>query len=162
LNFPVFAVLRVFVQHAIIGSGVFNLSIILANGYFSLGINPGDFVMYWVINLTAVPVAHAVYEYFELAKVVIPTLQKLESKVPLLPDEYLSRVVNVRLSTKVTVIFIMLGMAPLFILGVSLNKKYTSLLVEEEQHYLLHEAQLLSTLLPTLSAKRRSRRLAKA
>ncbi|MGA9406660.1 MAG: adenylate/guanylate cyclase domain-containing protein, partial [Bacteroidota bacterium] len=104
------------------------------------------FVMYWVINLTVVPVAHAVYEYFELAKAMIPTLQQLESKVPSLPELYLSRVVNVRLATKVIVIFIMLGMAPLFILGVSLNKKHTSLLLEIEQNHLFHEAQLLSSL----------------
>ena len=155
LNFPVFAVLRVFIPHAIVGSGVYNLFIILANRYLSLGIHPGDYVMYWVINLTVVPVAHAVYEYFELAKAMIPTLQKLESKVPLLPKEYLSRVVNVRLATKVIVIFIMLGMAPLFILGVSLNKKHTSLLVEKEQHHLLHDAQLLSSLLPALNASQR-------
>jgi len=88
--------------------------------------------MYWVINLTVVPVAHAVFEYFELAKAMIPTLQALESKKQEMPDEVLSRVVNVRLATKVIVIFIMLGMAPLFILGVSLNKKHTSLLIEKE------------------------------
>ena len=63
--------------------------------------------------------------------------------------------VNVRLATKVIVIFIMLGMAPLFILGVSLNKKHTSLLVERETHHLLHDAQVLSTLLPSLSASQR-------
>ncbi len=155
LNFPVFAVLRIFIPHAIIGSGVYNLLIILANRYLSLGINPGDYVMYWVINLTVVPVAHAVYEYFELAKAMIPTLQKLESKAPVLPVEYLSRVVNVRLATKVIVIFIMLGMAPLFILGVSLNKKHTSLLVEKEEHHLLNEARLLSSVLPSLNASQR-------
>ncbi len=155
LNFPVFAVLRVFLPHAMIGSGVYNLFIVLANKYLSLGINPSDFVMYWVVNLTVVPVAHAVYEYFELAKAMIPTLQRLESRVPSLPETYLSRVVNVRLATKVIVIFIMLGMAPLFILGVSLNKKHTSLLVEKEQHHLFHEAQLLSSLVPTMSASQR-------
>ena len=155
LNFPVFAVLRVFIPHAIIGSGVYNLFIVLGNRYLALGINPGDYVMYWVINLTVVPVAHAVYEYFELTKAVVPTLQKLDLKVPLMPEKYLSRVVNVRLATKVIVIFIMLGMAPLFILGVSLNKKHTSLLVEREQHHLLYEAQLFSSLLPALNASQR-------
>jgi len=155
LNFPVFAVLRVFFPHAIIGSGVYNLFIIVANNYLSLGIDPGDFTMYWVINLTVVPVAHAVYEYFEIAKAMIPTLQRLESKAPSLPEKYLSRVVNVRLATKVIVIFIMLGMAPLFILGVSLNKKHTSLLVENEQHHLLHEARFLASMLPALGAPQR-------
>ena len=155
LNFPVFGVLRVFLPHAIIGSGVYNLFIILANNRLSLGINPGDFVMYWVINLTIVPVAHAVYEYFGLAKAMIPTLQILEKKVPSLPDVFLSRVVNVRLATKVIVIFIMLGMAPLFILGVSLNKKHTSLLIEKEQRHLLHRARLVSTLLPSLNSRER-------
>jgi len=155
LNFPVFAVLRVFIPHAIIGSGVYNVFIILANNYLSLGIDPGDFVMYWVINLTVVPVAHAVYEYFELAKAMVPTVQTLDVKVPLMPDEYQTRVVNVRLATKVIVIFIMLGMAPLFILGVSLNKKHTSLLVEKEERHLLDEARLLSSLLPTLNSSQR-------
>ena len=155
LNFPVFGVLRVFVPHAVIGSGVFNLSIILANRYLSLGIDPGDFLMYWVINLTVVPVAHAVYEYFELAKAMIPTIQKLESKSPSLPAEYLSRVVNVRLATKVIIIFIMLGMAPLFILGVSLNKKHTSLLIEKEESHLIRKAQMLASILPSLSDSQR-------
>lgn len=107
--------------------------------------------MYWVINLTVVPVAHAVYEYFELAKAMIPTLQKLGSRSPSLPGEYLSRVVNVRLATKVIVIFIMLGMAPLFILGVSLNKKHTSLLIEKEQRHLVQRAQMLASILPALT-----------
>ena len=155
LNFPVFAVLRVFLPHAIIGSGVFNLFIILANRYLSLGISPGDFVMYWVINLTVVPVAHAVYEYFEFSKAMIPTLQRLETRAPLLPEQYLSRVVDVRLATKVIVIFTMLGLAPLFILGVSLNKKHTSLLIEKEQDYLCHEARLFSMFLPGTDSPRR-------
>ena len=156
LNFPVFAVLRVFVPHAIIGSGVYNLldyprkQVSLARESIR-----ATMLMYWVINLTVVPVAHAVYEYFELAKAMIPILEKLDSKVPVLPDEYLSRVVNVRLSTKVVVIVIMLGMAPLFILGVSLNKKHTSLLVEKEQRHLLHEAQLCSSLQPAPGAWQR-------
>ncbi|MGA7160991.1 MAG: adenylate/guanylate cyclase domain-containing protein [Bacteroidota bacterium] len=155
LNFPVFAVLRVFLPHAIIGSGVYNLFIVLANNYLSLGINPGDFVMYWVINLTVVPVAHAVYEYFEQAKAMIPTLQQLEAKAPILPEAFLSRVVKVRLATKVIVIFLMLGMAPLFILGLSLNKKHTSLLLEKEQHHLLQEARLLSSSFPAFSVSQR-------
>src|SRR3990172_2804525 len=155
LNFPVFAVLRVFLPHAVIGSGVFNLLIIVANAYLSLGINPGDYPMYWVINLTVVPVAHAVYEYFELAKAMIPTLQVLEAKIPSLPAAYRSRVVSVRLATKVIVIFIMLGMAPLFILGVSLYKKHTSLLVEKEQKNLLHEAHVVSALLHGVPAVER-------
>ena len=157
LNFPVFGVLRVFLPHAIIGSGVYNLLIIAANKYWALGISPGDYPMYWVINLTVVPVAHAVYEYFELAKAMIPTLQALETKNPPLPGEGLSRVVNVRLATKVIVIFIMLGMAPLFILGVSLNKKHTSLLIEKEEKHLLQEAQVLSSLLPELPAIERQK-----
>jgi class 3 adenylate cyclase/HAMP domain-containing protein len=152
LNFPVFGVLRVFLPHAIIGSGIYNILIIAANKYWALGISPGDYPMYWVINLTVVPVAHAVYEYFELAKAMIPTLQALEAKNPTLPGEDLSRVVNVRLATKVIVIFIMLGMAPLFILGVSLNKKHTSLLIGKEEKHLLHEAQVLSSLLPAVPA----------
>ena len=157
LNFPVFGVLRVFLPHAIIGSGVYNVLIIAANKYLDLGINPGDYPMYWVINLTVVPVAHAVYEYFELAKAMIPTLQALEAKHPTLSNEDLSRVVTVSLATKVIVIFIMLGMAPLFILGVSLNKKHTSLLVGKEEKHLLHEAQFLSTLLPGIPSPERQK-----
>ncbi len=157
LNFPVFGVLRVFLPHAIIGSGVYNLLIIAANKYWALGISPGDYPMYWVINLTVVPVAHAVYEYFELAKAMIPTLQSLEAKNPKLPGEDLSGVVNVRLATKVIVIFIMLGMAPLFILGVSLNKKHTSLLIGKEEKHLLHEAQVLSSLLPGVAIPQRQK-----
>jgi class 3 adenylate cyclase/HAMP domain-containing protein len=157
LNFPVFGVLRVFLPHAVIGSGVYNLLIVAANKYLSLGINPGDYPLYWVINLTVVPVAHAVYEYFEFAKAMIPTLQALEGKSGAPPDHDLSRVVSVRLATKVIVIFIMLGMAPLFILGVSLNKKHTSLLIVKEQKHLLHEAQVVVSLLPRLTASQREK-----
>ncbi len=157
LNFPVFGVLRVFLPHAIIGSGVYNILIIAANKYWALGISPGDYPMYWVINLTVVPVAHAVYEYFELAKAMIPTLQALEIKNLTFPGEDLSRVVNVRLATKVIVIFIMLGMAPLFILGVSLNKKHTSLLIGKEEKHLLREAQVLSSLLPRVPNAQRQK-----
>ncbi|HTR80925.1 MAG TPA: adenylate/guanylate cyclase domain-containing protein [Bacteroidota bacterium] len=155
LNFPVFGVLRVFLPHAIIGSGVFNLCIMLGNRFFSLGIDPSDYLMYWVINLTVVPVTHAVYEYFGLAKAMIPTIQVLQAKVPSMPEETSSRVVTVRLATKVIVIFMMLGMAPLFILGVSLNKKHTTLLIEKEEKHLLHNAVTLAWLLPTLDESQR-------
>ncbi len=156
LNYPVFGVLRVFLPHAIIGSGVYNLLIMFANTNLSLGINPGDYPMYWVINLTVVPVAHAVYEYFGLAKAMIPTLQMLEKKVPELPEPFRSRVVDVRLATKVIVIFLMLGMAPLFILGVSLNKKHTSLLIEKEQRHLLHEARVISSIVSISPVSKRA------
>lgn len=147
LNYPAFSVARVFLPHSTIGSGVYNLLIIAANTWWELGINPSDFLLYWIINLTVVPVAHAVYEYFALSKAITQTLSVLDRRVPSLPAEHQRRVIRVRLATKVTVIFSMVGLAPLVILGLSLNLKHSSLLLQRERAYLLEETQLLAALL---------------
>ena len=162
LNFPAFGVVRVFIPHAIIGSGIFNLCIMFGNAYLALGIDPGDFLMYWVINLTVVPVAHAVYEYFALSKAMIPTLQKIEAEMIALPEIPRLKVIAVSLATKVIVIFLMLGMAPLFILGVSLNKKQTSLLIARESEHLVQRAEMLASLLPSATQPQRTALLASA
>ncbi|HTX19648.1 MAG TPA: adenylate/guanylate cyclase domain-containing protein [Bacteroidota bacterium] len=156
LNFPAFAVVRVFLPHAIVGSGVFNLCIILGNKYLGLGIDPGDFLMYWAINLTVVPVAHAVYEYFALSKAVIPVLQRIDSEGGAAPRASRLKVIAVGLATKVIVIFLMLGIAPLLILGISLNKKHTSLLVEKEGRHLERKVEMLLTILPSATPPQRS------
>jgi class 3 adenylate cyclase/HAMP domain-containing protein len=161
LNFPSFSVLRVFLPHAIIGSGIFNLMIIVGNATMGLGISSEDFPIYWLINLTVVPIAHAVYEYFSLGKAMQPTLEKMEPRIPALPEPYSGRVVNVRLATKVVVIFIMLGLAPLFILGISMNLKHEHLLMGREKENLLTEAHILADYLPNLSPFQQQMQLAR-
>lgn len=146
LNLPAFAVFRVFVPHAIVGSGIFNLMILYGNAHWNLGIRPSDFPLYWVINLTVVPVGHAVYEYFAFSSLVIPILKQIDDRSRG-EIRQAARIVNIRLAIKVTLLFIMLGTAPLFILGVSLNRKHTSLLLERERERLLQNAELAAGIL---------------
>ncbi|MGH9804006.1 MAG: hypothetical protein ACRD4D_02445, partial [Candidatus Acidiferrales bacterium] len=54
---------RIFGVHAVTATLVFNLLVLWANRTTALGIPESHFPLYWLLNLTVVPVGHAVYEY---------------------------------------------------------------------------------------------------
>src|SRR6266849_5211923 len=63
LALPMLVLPRIFGPHAITATVVFNLLVLWANRAYGLGIPESHFLRYWLLNLTVVPVGHAVYEY---------------------------------------------------------------------------------------------------
>ena len=54
---------RIFCWHALTASAGLTLLVMAANRWLGLGVSPRTFPLYWVLNLTVVPIAHAVFEY---------------------------------------------------------------------------------------------------
>ncbi len=144
LNLPAMAVMRVFVPHALIGSGIYNILIILANNLFQLGMDPKTFYIYWIINLTVIPIAHAVYEFYSLPRITQPILESLEPFEKPLPDNWQKKLFKANIAVKLLLIFLMLGTAPLFILGFSTYTKNNNLILRDSGEQLHTEAQLVA------------------
>ena len=77
LDSPRLVILRIFGPHALSASAGITLLVMAANRYMGLGISPGTFPIYWLLNLTVVPIAHAVYEYAAMEREVQPLAMEL-------------------------------------------------------------------------------------
>src|SRR4051812_49014564 len=68
---------RVYGVHAVAASAGITLLVTAANQWFALGILTRTFPLYWVLNLTIVPVAHVVYEFAAMERAVQPLAGEL-------------------------------------------------------------------------------------
>lgn len=82
LDSPWLVLLRVFGPHAICFSAGITVLVIWANRSLGLGIDAGTFPLYWVLNLTVVPIAHAVYEFAAMERGIQPLALELARSVP--------------------------------------------------------------------------------
>src|SRR5205814_667271 len=62
-NLPIFSFVRVFGPHAFCASALAQVSVSFANARWGLGIPSKDYWVYWLFNLTLIPIGHAVFEY---------------------------------------------------------------------------------------------------
>ena len=81
LDSPRLVILRIFGPHAIAASAGITLLVIAANRYMGLGISSSTFPIYWLLNLTVVPIAHAVYEYAAMEREVQPLALELATEI---------------------------------------------------------------------------------
>ena len=70
IDLPRRTAVRVFGPHALIASIGITLLILAANRWLSLAAPLRDFPMYWLISLSLVPIAHAVYEFTAMERAV--------------------------------------------------------------------------------------------
>jgi adenylate cyclase len=68
---------RVYGVHAIAASAGITLLVMAANQWFALGVPTRTFPLYWLLNLTVVPIAHVVYEFAAMERVVQPIAAQL-------------------------------------------------------------------------------------
>jgi len=68
---------RIYGVHAVAASAGITLLVMAANRWFGLGIPARTFPLYWVLNLTVVPVAHVVYEFAAMERAVQPLAGEL-------------------------------------------------------------------------------------
>jgi class 3 adenylate cyclase len=116
LDAPWMVLLRVYLPHSVVATAVINLLVIGANRYYSLGVSPSTFPLYWILNLTVVPFAHAVYEFAAFERTAQPFAKSLATSV--LVDSAGAR--RFTLSHRMRLFFPMLAVAPVAIVLVTI------------------------------------------
>ncbi len=116
LDCPRLVLIRVFGPHALIFSAGITILVLLANRYVALGIPKKLFPVYWLLNLTVIPIAHVVYEFEFMER----NIQPLAS--------VLAREISVRdcgaraftLAHRMRIFFPLMTLAPMVIVAVSI------------------------------------------
>jgi adenylate cyclase len=70
---------RIYGAHALAASAGITLLVMAANQWLGLGIPAHTFPLYWILNLTVVPVAHVVYEFAAMERTIQPVAAQLLS-----------------------------------------------------------------------------------
>lgn len=115
LALPVLVLPRIFGAHAIIATLVFNLLVVWANHAWGLGIPEGQFPLYWLLNLTVIPVGHSVYEYHATERLIQQPLGQLLERLGGKLDP--RRLVRLPLASRIFLFSGLLGLAPTVIAG---------------------------------------------
>jgi len=113
-NLPLFSFARVFGPHAVAVTIVAQLCVTHANAHWALGIPTRDFWTYWLLNLTLVPIGHAIFEYHAngwAARQVLSELAARYTQMARLPTVW-----RVGLATRLAVFYTMLAISPLLLL----------------------------------------------
>ena len=116
LESPRLVLLRVFGPHALVFSAGITLLVLAGNRYLDLAIPRSSFPLYWFLNLTVIPIAHAVYEFAAMED----NIQPLAS--------VLAREISVRdcgaqpftLAARMRFFFPLMTLAPIVIVGTSI------------------------------------------
>jgi len=108
LDTPWLVLVRVYGPHSIAATALINLLVIAANHYFALGISPATFPLYWILNLSVVPFAHAVYEFTTAERTTQPFAKLLAARVPM----ETAGAIRFTLAHRMRVFFPMLAIAP--------------------------------------------------
>src|SRR5262249_3199869 len=85
------------------------LLVIWANRHVDLGIPPSHFPIYWLLNLTIVPIGHAVYEYHATERLIQDPLAVLLGQVQGRIDP--GRLVRMKLAWRVFLFSFLMGLA---------------------------------------------------
>jgi class 3 adenylate cyclase len=115
LALPSWVLPRIFGPHALVATLAFYLLVSWANRALNLGIPSSHFPIYWLLNLTVVPVGHAVYEYHATERLIQPLLARFlaERKEKLDP----TRLVRVTLGARLFLFSLLLALAPFVIVA---------------------------------------------
>ena len=117
LDAPWMVFLRVYLVHSVTATAVINLLVIGANRYFELGVSSATYPLYWILNLTVVPFAHAVYEFSATERTTKPYSRYLASTGISVEDAGARRFT---LAHRMRLFFPMLAVAPVAIVLVTI------------------------------------------
>jgi class 3 adenylate cyclase len=118
-NLPIFSFVRVFGPHALTASTLAQVSVAIANARWGLGIPSKDYWVYWLLNLTLVPIGHAVFEYHAngwAAREALASLYAGEEEPP-----GAAGIRRVGLATRVAVFYTLLAVPPLILFYAALS-----------------------------------------
>ena len=115
LAWPTLVLPRIFGVHAVTATLVVNLLIVWVNRARGTVIPESDFPLYWFLNLTVVPVAHAVFEYHASERLIQEPLARLAERGAVrLEPRQLGRL---PLATRLFLFSGLLAMAPLVVVS---------------------------------------------
>ena len=117
-NFPTFSFLRVFGPHAIIASMTAQVGVLYGNAHWSLGVPSSDFAVYWLLNMTLVPIGHAIFEFHANGWIIGEALSALAEGFPQIVS---LKVWRVGLATRLTVFFTLLAVSPLLLIAAAIR-----------------------------------------
>ncbi len=117
-NFTLFSFVRVFGPHAVLASAAAQLAVLYANAYWDLAVPTTDFAVYWLLNLTLVPIGHAIFEYHANGWVSREVLAALAEKFPAAAS---TKVWRVGLATRLTIFYTLLAVSPLVLLAAAVR-----------------------------------------
>ena len=123
-NLPLFSFARVFGPHALTASIMSQLAVLYANAHWGLGIPSQHFWIYWLINLTLVPIGHAIFEYHANGRAARQVLSHLVLKFP--ATVQLPAVWRVGLATRLAAFYTMLAISPLVLLAAAVRLRTMS------------------------------------
>lgn len=117
-NLPLFSFARVFGPHAVVITVVAQLIALYANAHWNLGVPTRNFWTYWLLNLTLVPIGHAIFEYHAngwAARKLLSALAARLTQVVRLPSVW-----RVGLATRLAIFYTMLAISPLVLLAAAI------------------------------------------
>src|SRR5574337_1715953 len=114
-NLPLFSFGRVFGPHALVASTAAQLAVLWANAHRGLGIPARDYWIYWLLNLTLVPIGHAIFEYHTNGWAARESLSKLAAAFAFPAD--IRGIRRVGLAVRLAVFYTMLAIPPLILLA---------------------------------------------
>jgi len=118
-NLPLFSVVRVFGPHAFAASALAQAAVIFANAHWGLGIPAQDYWVYWLLNLTLVPIGQGVFEYHANGWAACEALAALDAGGRADPDGV--RIRRVGLATRLAVFYALVAVPPLILFYVALR-----------------------------------------
>jgi serine phosphatase RsbU (regulator of sigma subunit) len=110
LSLPVLTLPRVFGPHAITASLLVTVLVRWSNRAYGLGIPESQFLIYWLLNLTVVPIGHVVYEYHAAERLVQQPLESLLARTGATLES--SQLVRLPLASRIFLFSALLGLAP--------------------------------------------------
>jgi len=114
-NLPIFSFVRVFGPHALAACAGAQIGVFYANAHWGLGMPSSDYWIYWLLNLTLVPIGHAIYEYHANGWAAREALASLASRYPLPTDS--RGVWRVGLAVRLAIFYALLAISPLVLLA---------------------------------------------
>jgi len=115
LAWPTLVLPRIFGLHAVSATLIISLLILWVNRTRGTVIPESDFPLYWFLNLTVVPVAHAVYEYHASERLIQEPLARLVEQGRLRLDP--QRLVRLPLARRLFLFSGLLAIAPLIVVS---------------------------------------------
>jgi class 3 adenylate cyclase len=122
-QFPNLVLPRTFGPHALFATVAVTLLIIWANRNWGLGIPERTFPIYWLLNLTIVPVGHALYEYHAAERLIAQPLSYLKALSGSTAEP--PRGAALRLSVRILFFTGLLSVAPLVVVVLVISQRTT-------------------------------------
>ncbi|MBI2677838.1 MAG: HAMP domain-containing protein [Candidatus Koribacter versatilis] len=139
LDAPWIVVLRVYGAHAPAASAGITLLVMAANRWLNLGIPANTFPLYWILNMTVIPVAHVVYEFAAMERAIQGPASALAAEVALSKV----RAVPFTMGRRMGVFFPLLALAPVLLVSTAAYFKSQALGAQAQE--LLRALALIGT-----------------